>query len=146
VPRSVRAEVEIDAPIERVWEILTDLERYSEWNPFTARVESTLEVGDPIALYPRLIGNRAYRWTERVCKNELYDVRWDLTLGAKFLLTAERCQILTPIGPDRTHYLTEDVFEGLLTGLVMATFGPAMQRGFEDCARGLKEHAERSPS
>ena len=142
--RSVRAEATIEAPIDRVWEILLDLPRYEEWNPFTARVESTLRVGDPIVLYPRLIGDRAYAWTERVCRNEPYDLCWDLTLGARFLLTAERCQTLTDLGGDRTHYVTEDVFEGILTPLVMATFGGAMQRGFEDCAAGLKEHAEKN--
>ena len=139
--RSVRAEIQIAAPIERVWGILTDLEGYSEWNGFTARAESTLRVGDPIALYPRLIGKRAYRWTERVSKNEPYELCWDLTLGAPFLLTAERCQTLTAQG-DGTHYVTEDRFEGVLTAVVMATFARAMQRGFEDCAIGLKKRAE----
>ena len=140
--RSVRAEIEIAAPIDRVWGILTDLERYSEWNPFTARAESTLRVGDPIALYPRLIGNRAYRWSERVCRNEPYDLCWDLTLGARFVLTAERCQTLTALGEDRTHYVSEDRFNGALAPVVMAIFGRAMQRGFEDCAAGLKKRAE----
>jgi len=143
VPRSVRAEIEIEAPIDRVWKILTDLPGYADWNPFTARVESSLQVGDPIVLYPRLVGKRAYRWTERVSRNQPYALCWDLTMGASFLLTAERCQTLTALGADRTHYVTEDRFQGLLTPLVMATFGGAMQRGFEDCAAGLKERAER---
>ena len=140
--RKVRAEVEIEAPIERVWSILLDLERYSLWNPFTARVESTLQVGDPIHLYPRLIGKRPMHRVERVSRNEPYHLCWDLTMGAAFLLTAERCQTLTPLSGDRTHYITEDRFRGLLTPLVMAIFGRAMQRGFEECAKGLKKQAE----
>ncbi len=140
--RSVRAEVEIGAPIERVWSILLDLERYSVWNPFTARVESTLRVGEPIHLYPRLIGKRPMHWVERVSRNEPYHLCWDLTLGAAFLLTAERCQTLTAVSGGRTHYVTEDRFQGLLTPLVMAIFGRAMQRGFEDCADSLKKRAE----
>ena len=36
---TVRAEIEIDAPAERIFDILTDLPAYSEWNPFTPRVE-----------------------------------------------------------------------------------------------------------
>ncbi len=118
---SVRAEVEIGAPIERVWSILLDLERYSVWNPFTARVESTLEVGDPIHLYPRLIGKRPQHWVERVSRNEPYHLCWDLTLGAAFLLTAERCQTLTAVSGGRTHYVTEDRFQGLLTPLGVDT-------------------------
>lgn len=138
----VRAEVEIEAPIERVWSILIDLKRYSVWNPFTARVESTLEVGDPIHLYPRLLGTKPVHWVERVSRNEPYHLCWDLTMGAAFLLTAERCQSLTALSGGRTHYVTEDRFQGMLTPLVMATFGRAMRRGFEDCATGLKHQAE----
>jgi len=36
-PKYVRGEIEIDAPIERAWQILTDVDRYGEWNPFTRR-------------------------------------------------------------------------------------------------------------
>ena len=32
------AMVEIDAPAERVWQVLTDFRRYPEWNPFMPRV------------------------------------------------------------------------------------------------------------
>ena len=42
----VSAEVDIAAPIEQVWDILVDLEQYQAWNPFTYRVESSLNVGD----------------------------------------------------------------------------------------------------
>jgi len=50
----VKAEIEIDAPAEKVFDILTDLEAYPEWNPFTPWVESPLELGSPVHLYARL--------------------------------------------------------------------------------------------
>ena len=42
--------IDIDAPVERVWEVLTDFERYGEWNPFTTRVDANLEVGASVSL------------------------------------------------------------------------------------------------
>jgi hypothetical protein len=139
----VRAEIEIDAPIERVFEILRDLARYPEWNPFTPRVESTLEIGAPIHLHVRLRGEKTSHRVEWVTANEApRKLCWDMKMGARFLLRAERCQVLTPAGDGRTHYVTEDRFTGLLTPLVMLLFGPAMQRGFTDCAVALKKRAE----
>jgi uncharacterized protein YndB with AHSA1/START domain len=34
VPRQLKAEIEIQAPAERVWAVLTDFGAYHEWNPF----------------------------------------------------------------------------------------------------------------
>jgi uncharacterized protein YndB with AHSA1/START domain len=46
VATTIRAEIEIDAPIEQVWAVLSDLPRYGEWNPFTPRVDGHLAVGE----------------------------------------------------------------------------------------------------
>ncbi len=138
----VRAETEIDAPIDRVWTILNDLDRYGDWNGFTPRVESTLRKGDPIHLYVRLVGERPMHRVEWVTRNEPHTLGWEMKMGARFLLYAERVQVLTPLADGRTHYLTEDCFTGWLRPLVLGLFGGAMQRGFERCARDLKKHAE----
>ena len=42
--------VEIAAPAALVWEILVDLPRYGEWNPFCIAAESTLEMGAPVKI------------------------------------------------------------------------------------------------
>ena len=42
--------VAINAPASIVWQILTDLPRYNEWNPFCIRAVSTLEMGAPVEM------------------------------------------------------------------------------------------------
>ena len=139
---SVRAEVEIDAPIERVWRILSDVEHYADWNPFTPHVETSLQIGDPIRLDVRLLGTRLVRRVEYVTRNQPYTLGWEMKMGARMLLYAERIQMLTPVDDRRTHYLTEDRFRGALRPLVLGLLGSAMERGFLDCALGLKKAAE----
>ena len=46
--------IDIDAPIEKVWSILTDFEGYSEWNQFTPSVETSGRIGEPVHLQVRL--------------------------------------------------------------------------------------------
>ena len=41
-----RNEIEIQSTPERVWEILTDLGKYPEWNPLLCRAEGRLAVGE----------------------------------------------------------------------------------------------------
>ncbi len=139
----VRAEIEIDAPVDRVWEILRDLDGYAAWNPFTPRVESTLRVGDPIHLHVRLRGERLTHRVETVTAAEpRKKLCWNMKMGAPFLLSAERCQLLASLDAQRTRYLCEERIRGALAPLVMLLYGDAMQRGFDDCGAGLKKHAE----
>ncbi len=145
-PKCVRAEVDIDAPIEHVWRILNDIDRYGEWNPFTPNVETTLRIGDPIRLQVRLVGGRLIHRVEWITRNEPYTLGWEMKLGARFVLHAERVQVLTAIDEGRTHYMTEDRFSGWLRSLVVGLFGKAMERGFRDCGLGLKKAAEGQPA
>jgi hypothetical protein len=139
----VRAEVEIEAPVERVWEVLTDLASYPEWNPFTQRVESSLELGAPVHLHTRLRRERLAHRVEFVTAIEPPTrLCWGAHIGARFLLTAQRCQVLTPLAGGRTRYVTEDAIRGLLTPLVMAFWGEPMRRGFGEVALALKARAE----
>jgi hypothetical protein len=140
----VRAEVEIDAPPERVFDILEDLASYPEWNPFTPKVESTLQLGDPVHLTVRLRSEtKLMQQVEYVTANERpHKLCWGANIGARFLCRAERCQTLTPLPGERTSYVCTDEIQGWLTPIVMRFFGPAMQRGFEDCAFALKKRAE----
>jgi hypothetical protein len=125
-----------------VWQILTDVARYGEWNPFTPRVETTLRIGDPVHLHVRLVGERLVRRVEVVTRNEPYTLGWEMKMGARFLLHAERVQVLTRVDESRTRYMTEDCFSGWLRPLVLTLFGRAMERGFLDCGLGLKKAAE----
>src|SRR4051812_21128812 len=42
--------VDIDASPERVWQVLTDLPAYAQWNPFITRAEGTFAVGERVSL------------------------------------------------------------------------------------------------
>ena len=134
--------VEIEAPAERVWDILVDFERYGEWNPFTTRVEASLEVGSRVMLHVRL------GWLNRKQPERIETVEpphllaWGTTMGARFLLVARREQRLEGLGPNRCRYLTTDATSGLLTPLVALLFGRLIRQGFNDMAAALKTRAE----
>jgi hypothetical protein len=140
----VRSEIDIDAPAERVFDILADVDRYGEWNPFTPEVTSTLRLGDPVDMRVRLRPGRPLsRQVETVTANERpRRLCWGADIGARFLVRADRCQELTAVGPDRTRYVCTDRIRGWLAPVVMRFYGEAMQRGFDDCARALKKRAE----
>ena len=144
-PKIVKAEIDIDAPRERVFDILTDLDRYPEWNPFTPEIVSTLALGDPVRMRVRLHeGKGLFRQTEYVtANNRPHQLCWGADIPLRKLVRADRCQILEALGPDRTRYICTDEISGWLAPIVIRYFGAAMQRGFEDCASALKQRAEK---
>ena len=134
--------MEIEAPAERVWDILVDFERYGEWNPFTTRVEAGLEIGSPVMLHVTL------GWLKRKQPERIETVEpphllaWGVTMGARFLLVARREQRLEALGANRCRYLTTDETRGLLTPLVALLFGGLIRQGFNEMATALKARAE----
>jgi hypothetical protein len=46
----LRTFVDIDATAERVWQVLTDLPAYAEWNPFITKAEGAFVVGDRLSV------------------------------------------------------------------------------------------------
>ena len=135
--------VSINAPIDTVWTILVDVDRYGEWNPFLRTYRKTnVRVGSPVHLDVRL-GRRDRRQTQ------VFDVIepparlfWSTTVGNGFLLRALREQRLEKRSETRCIYLNSDTLAGPLAPLVVLLFGRAMHHGFAEAGRALKQRAE----
>ena len=141
--RLIRSDaVEIDAPVERVWDILVDVDRYGEWNPFTTRVDTDLRVGSPVDLHVTLGPLKVVQPERMEAVERPHLLAWSTKIGNPFLLSARRDQHLEALDDTRCRYQTNDVFSGLLTPLVMLLFGRLIRRGFNDMARALKARAE----
>ncbi|HYC56889.1 MAG TPA: SRPBCC domain-containing protein [Candidatus Binatia bacterium] len=139
-----RAVVDIDAPVERVWSILTDFARYQEWNRFTPSVACAGKVGDPVLMQVCFPGRRPMRQRETLNVFEPPQrLAWGMRMGINAFLVANRYQILEPLDGHRTRYTTVDYLSGALAPLVEALYGRDMEAGFALAAAGLKQAAER---
>jgi hypothetical protein len=151
-----RARIEIDAPLELVWEVMLDTGSYAEWNPFVERAETATpaEVGNPIVLHVRWANGRTTRSPERISAIEPPAAAdgvttallsyvfegWPARLG---LVRGTRHQRLSqqPGGP--TTYDTVEEFSGPLVRFA----GPGrVADGFRRHAEGLKARAEQLAS
>lgn len=143
---SIQSTIDIDAPIERVWSILLDLTSYSEWNPFTPRIDATLRVGEPVVLHVAMKPHKKRRIVQHeVCTihdPSRWELGWGMRMGLDLVLRAHRVQRLTPLSNHSTRYFTEDRFSGCLVPLVMMLYRDDIQRGFDAAAQALKARAE----
>ncbi|OUS06199.1 hypothetical protein A9Q81_03430 [Gammaproteobacteria bacterium 42_54_T18] len=135
--------VEINAPIELVWEILVDIAQYPHWNPFTVKIEGNLKVGNALDLHVNMPKRGDRVQTEIVEKIDApHCLSWGMTLGLSPLLSALREQKLESISINRCSYVTSDRFSGLLSPLVYFLFYDDVYGGFNRVAYALKNKAE----
>lgn len=139
--------VEINAPASVVWDILIDLPRYGEWNPFCVEAESTLKMGDPIKMKLRDYTNWDEGYfdnTEYICAYEPNrKISWELPHYDAWPYPAIRDQIIEETGPESCTYVSTDAFLGPNGIHVMRFAGPWVKRAFDDTAIKLKAHAEK---
>ncbi|WP_194891166.1 SRPBCC domain-containing protein [Catenulispora pinisilvae] len=135
--------VDIDAPAEVVWQVLTDFERYGEWNSFCLECSTTLEPGSPIAMRERLMGRRETRQRE-VIRSHTPGVEFSHTMNPAPLgaLRSVRSHTVTPLDAGRCRYGSYFELDGWLHPVVGGMLGSAFRRGFGSMTAGLARRAE----
>lgn len=153
--RKLEHKVEIEAPIDRVWDVLTDVEGYPTWNPFVTAIEGVRGEPGPgtvMTLIVKWQGGGGARPTEVVRSFEppkvdedgvtratwVYDYRgfWD-RVGA---VHGSRTQILEQRDGGPTVYISRESFSGWLLSVVPVK---KVEAGF--IAQGVALKAEAEP-
>jgi len=112
--------VSINAPASLVWEILLDMPKYGDWNPF------------------------CFENTEYVCHFEPEkQISWMLPHYDYWPYPARRDQFIKSTGPKSCEYYSTDEFRGPNGIHVMRFAGPWVKQAFDDTAHALKAHAEK---
>jgi hypothetical protein len=136
------ASVLIDAPKDRVWQILAALPDYHQWNTFTIGVETEGKIGDKVILTVQMKMHQKPLLQMEYLTNykPLEAMDWGMDWGP--FLKAMRVQRLKIISPGVTEYFTEDKIWGLLCPVVHWFYGRNIQAGFERMAGELKHFSE----
>jgi hypothetical protein len=118
----IATEVTIDASSETVWRILTDTERYPQWNPYIRELHGTLAPGEPIRFRFALVGRITIRAQARVLAvAEDRELRWAGHFPVDWLFRAEHYHVLEPISEHGVRLRHGEFFSGIL-GSVLRPF------------------------
>jgi hypothetical protein len=134
---------DIAAPVQVVWQVITDLPAYGEWNRFVVSCRSSLVGRQPIDMRVVLFGSLAQPQSEVVFENSpgerlCYGLHGD-ALGA---LRSRRCHHLQAIAPERTSYRSHFELSGWLSPVVRGLLGRRLERGFHLMTSGIQHRAE----
>lgn len=135
-------EVLIDAPPERIWQILTDTSAYSEWNPVLVSLEGQLQVGRTIEVENRGSSGSMTFTPTVLAVHPSRELRWLGHLWRPGLFDGEHFFVLTPQPGDRTLMTHGETFSGLLVPLVKRWLHTGVKQDFLRINEALKNRAE----
>lgn len=140
--REFRTETDIDAPAERVWQVLMDFDAFPEWNPFIRLVRGRPEVGSRLDVEIGASGARAMRFRPTVVKvvpNR--EFRWLGRVAVRGLFDGEHIFELEPRGSLGTRFVQRERFRGLFVPFLARRLEKDVRRGFDEMNRALRERA-----
>jgi hypothetical protein len=134
---------EINAPARRVWQVLTGLERYAEWNPQIPSASGRLEVGGEIRLRLALPARPTLDLSatiEEVLPERL--LTWRGHVVKPWLFEGYRKFAIQPIDSTRTSVTHVEDIHGLLAPLFSVLMGAAVAKSQQMLNAALRTRAE----
>jgi hypothetical protein len=137
---SLHSQVVIHAPPERVWQVLTDLEAYAEWNPFFVNADGELIVGESLELTMQPVGKDQQSFSpELLTLTPGRKLVWRGRLWIPWLFDGTHSFSIERIGAGSVRFTQHEDFAGIFVPFV--GFEPYRQ-GWELMNAALKRRAE----
>jgi len=137
---SMKATVDINAPPDAVWDVVSDLEHYHCWNPFFVRASGTLRAGNELDLTMQPVGKGAQRFSPEVLELEAgRRIVWRGRLLMPGLFDGRHVFTVERRGATASRFTQEESFGGIFVPFV--GFEP-YRAGWERMNRALKVRAE----
>src|SRR6266849_1329334 len=143
--KELSAEIEIEAPAERVWGILTDFARFPEWNPFIRQATGEPKTGARLKIRLEPTGGRAMSFKPKMLNVEPNrEIRWLGRLLIRGLFDGEHSFTIEPLDEKRVRFTQREKFTGLLVPFMAKSLDRDARRSFEEMNRALKERSEKA--
>ena len=144
--KELTTEIDIDVPVARVWEVLTDFASYPQWNPMIRRADGELRVGARLVVRFEPEGSRGHTFRPKLLVVEPgRELRWLGWPRIPGLFDSEHYWIMQELPDGSTHLLHGTYIYGLFAPLAGKAMIRASRGPFEDMNRAHKQRAEEEP-
>ena len=141
--KELRTETHIQAPVEKVWQILTDTDQYNEWNPFIKSLQGSLREGERIQVELQPADKKSMTIRPKIVSIQKdKELRWKGRLIMPGIFDGEHIFELTELEDHSTRFIHREKFSGILVPLLRKMLNDNTRRGFERMNQRLKERCE----
>jgi len=139
--RTLYTQIEIQAPPEKVWQVLTDFSAYPQWNPFM-RVRGTAKQGSRLILRVGRGKQTSIFFPKVLVAKPNQELRWIGHLVIPGLFDGEHSFILEPLPNGGTRFIQEERFRGSLVQPAWNYIITDTAQGFREMNQALKARCE----
>ncbi len=141
--KHVRTEIEINAPANVVWSILSDFDAVAEWNDFIRHLEGDSTVGSKLVVEIWLADRKPMTFKPRLLAYEANsELRWKGRLLMPGVFDGEHSFVIEPIDDNRVRFVHSETFSGVLVPVMFNGMKKDVVSSFESFNRSLKARAE----
>lgn len=142
--KKIQTEIIINASSEMVWNMLTNLNNFKNWNPFIVSSEGVVQAGTQLTNTISLEGQKTQTFKPTILEVESgKSFRWLGSLFIKGLFDGEHYFKLEKINETKTRLIHGEKFSGLLSNLILKLIGEQTKMGFIKMNEALKKEVEK---
>ncbi|MEM7134329.1 MAG: sulfatase-like hydrolase/transferase [Chloroflexota bacterium] len=139
--RAYSSQIDIDASIEDVWDVVTDFAAYESWNPLLSNVEGDLVVGESLRVQTTLAPAVLPATVKVADKPTQFEWEDHVPLN---LLTPVFSVHLLPLSDDRTRVVIQETFTGPLLPVLGWLLDRQMPPLYEAMGEALAQQVARN--
>ncbi|MGB0403258.1 MAG: SRPBCC family protein [Salibacteraceae bacterium] len=142
--KNIETEIKINANPSIVWEVLTNLNSYNEWNPFIIESKGKIKLGKQIT-NTMLNGEKKMTFKPIVTQiKEHKRFEWLGSLWIKGLFDGRHYFELKKLNDESTLLVHGEYFSGLLSGVILNSIKQDTLNGFSRMNEALKNRVEQN--
>lgn len=141
--RELRTEIQISAPIDRVWQVLTDFDHWQDWNPMVNQVSGIATLHSKLNITMRGPGGKdAMKYQPTLLEvSPPRSLRWRATMMSGLMFTNDRVFELTEKNGG-TVLVNKEEFSGLMVPLFWGKMNQFVVPMLEGMNKALKAKME----
>jgi hypothetical protein len=138
--KEITSSITINASAEKVWNVLTDFDKYPEWNPFIHSIKGEVIVGQNIEVKIQTMNFKPVVLVYDTNK----EFKWKGKLLFKGLFDGEHRFQLKENANGTTNFIQSESFSGILVRLLINKLDKETLPGFQEMNQKLKERCEKT--
>lgn len=139
----IEESIQIDAGVERVWQVLSAFHLYAEWSPTLGFYQRELRVGERAQVSFKQPGMKTILMKPTILRLEACEeLRWSGHFVVQGLFDGEHYFLLEALAADKTRFVQGEYFSGLLVPFLKKMINNQTLEGFKLFNAALKKRVE----